>query len=236
MAQGRKRRSGTNIVIGGPVTNSAIGEGNKVTNNSITYAAPPAPTPGPTAPRPTPPRQDPVDGGPVAVEYDVAFSFAGEHRDYVERTKLACEALGLRVFYDKDKSNDWWGRNFLAEQRVVYGRLARYFVPFISVEYFSKPVPSDEFDAAMWTDVERGGGYILPVIIGAVRVPAHRLHPHTGYLRAEDHTPAQLAEQLRRKVTGAGTRERRKPRDITDIVWGALRDTAAPGEGDPRAD
>jgi len=28
--------------------------------------------------------------------YDLAFSFAGEHRDYVEQTKAECERLGRK--------------------------------------------------------------------------------------------------------------------------------------------
>ncbi|GAB3498926.1 hypothetical protein [Amycolatopsis cihanbeyliensis] len=32
------------------------------------------------------------------------FSFAGEHRSYVEHTKLACERLGMLVFYDRDRT------------------------------------------------------------------------------------------------------------------------------------
>ncbi|MGH9429218.1 MAG: hypothetical protein ACRD2L_23290, partial [Terriglobia bacterium] len=51
--------------------------------------------------------------------YDLAFSFAGEQRDYVEATKMACEKLGLRVFYDRDKGNEWWGKSFIREQRKV---------------------------------------------------------------------------------------------------------------------
>src|ERR1700722_1185506 len=100
-------------------------------------------------------------------EYDLAFSFAGEHRPYVERTKAACEALGLKVFYDKDVTNDWWGKNFIREQRKIYGKRALYFVPFISDEYFLKPIPSDEFDTAIWESVQRQNEYILPVLIGS---------------------------------------------------------------------
>ena len=70
--------------------------------------------------------------------YDLAVSFAGEDRDYVEQTVGACGDLGLRVFYDRDMGNEWWGKNFIREQRKVYGSQARYFVPFISTEYLCK--------------------------------------------------------------------------------------------------
>jgi len=51
--------------------------------------------------------------------YDLAFSFAGEHREYVEQTKNACEQLGLSVFYDRDKNNEWWGKNFIEAYSAI---------------------------------------------------------------------------------------------------------------------
>lgn len=38
----------------------------------------------------------------METEYELAFSFAGEDREYVEAVKTACENLGLSVYYDKD--------------------------------------------------------------------------------------------------------------------------------------
>lgn len=146
--------------------------------------------------------QRPPTARPGEYDYDLAFSFSSESRDYVERIKRECQGLGLRVFYDRDFSARWWGANFLRELRRVYSQLARYFVPFISAGYFRQPVPADEFEVAMWTDVMRGGGYILPVVIGDVDIPPDRLPPHRHYLTAADYTPAQLAQQMLDKVRG----------------------------------
>jgi hypothetical protein len=139
----------------------------------------------------------------AAITYDLAVSFAGEHRAYVEQTVRACQSLGLIVFYDRDMSHDWWGKSFIQEQRTVYGSQIRYFVPFISTEYLSKPIPRDEFSTAKMTAVKQGDGYILPVLIGDVQVPPELLHPHIHYLRADDYTPQQLATALRQKVRQA---------------------------------
>jgi hypothetical protein len=136
----------------------------------------------------------------VGDEFDLAFSFAGVDRGYVERTKMACDRLGLRVMYDRDMRNRWWGANFVTEQRKVYGGRALFFVPFISVDYFRRTIPSDEFATAAWTDAQCGGGYMLPVIIGDVRVPAHLLPPYVGCLRAEDYTEDDLACEMFQKV------------------------------------
>src|SRR3954471_22141762 len=42
--------------------------------------------------------------------YDVAFSFAGEDRDYVERVAKAVEGK-VRLFYDRHEQTDLWGKN-----------------------------------------------------------------------------------------------------------------------------
>lgn len=179
----------SNFTFNGPVDATSIGNHNRIT----------------TAPRRRPARQAPAATAESGTEetYDLAFSFAGPDRDYVEETKDQCDVLGLRVMYDRDLSNEWWGTNFIAEQRRIYGARALFFVPFISVDYFSRPIPADEFATAMWTDVARGGGYILPVIIGDVVVPADRLPPHVGYLRAEEYEPDELAHEMLRKVRRA---------------------------------
>jgi hypothetical protein len=153
--------------------------------------------------------------------YDLAVSFAGEDRDYVEQTVRACDELGLRVFYDRDVSNEWWGKNFIREQRKVYGSQTRYFVPFISTDYLSKPIPMDEFSAAMMTAVKQGDGYVLPVLIGDVRVPPELLHPHIHYLRAKDYTPRELAAQLQTRVQQAQD-SGQEARNITSVVKEAM--------------
>jgi hypothetical protein len=159
---------------------------------------------------------------PLDPAYDIAVSFASEHRAYVESTVDAARLLDLRVFYGRDMTNKYWGGNFILEQRKVFGARARYFVPFLSTEYLSKPVPMDQFSAAMMTAVQRGDTYILPVLIGGVRVPPELLHPHTGYLKAEHYTPDELAWQLRIKVDEAkGVAQ--EPRDVRSVVQDVLR-------------
>jgi hypothetical protein len=150
------------------------------------------------------------------------MSFAGEHREYVERVVLASASLGLNVFYDRNMGNDWWGKSYIREQRKVYSSQTRYFVPFLSTEYLAKPIPMDEFSAAMMTAVKRGDEYILPVLMGDVQVPPELLHPHTHYLRAADHTPDQLAAQLYIKVTG-GKHQGHQAREVGAVVEEALK-------------
>src|SRR5262245_54259154 len=68
---------------------------------------------------------------------DVALSFAGPERYFAESVARHLEALGLQVFYFKDEREQAYllGKPLLEELAAVYGRQARYCVPFLSKAY-----------------------------------------------------------------------------------------------------
>lgn len=154
--------------------------------------------------------------------YDVAVSFASEQRPYVHRVVRACETRGLRVFYDRDRVFDFWGTNVIRELRKVYGGTqARYFVPFLSAEYLVKKYPMDEFNTALVQALGRGYDYILPVVVHSAQVPDDLLSPAVGVLRAEEHSPEELAEKLVRKVMRAP--DSPPPRTVASTLEDLLR-------------
>ena len=153
----------------------------------------------------------------AAVDYDVAVSCAAQQSGYVGRVVSAARALGLLVFYENDMTYEWWGRNFLAEGRRVYGQHAWHFVPFISVDYFGEPRPRVAFETAMMAAAKRGDDYILPVLVGEVTAPPEWLPPHIGVLHAEDNSPEQLAGHLSTKVRATKASGRRS-RDFGTAV------------------
>jgi hypothetical protein len=152
----------------------------------------------------------------VAYDADVAVSFAGEQREYVEEFVRECQSRGLNVLYDRDMTLDLWGKNLIFEFRKIYGgSQPRFVVPFISKEYLAKPYPMDEFAAAVEQSFRRAEVYILPVVVGDVAPPRELLNPATGYLEADAHSPAQLAEMVVAKVgrpTSAAATPFRAPR------------------------
>jgi hypothetical protein len=141
-----------------------------------------------------------------AKDYDVAVSCAERESDYVQSVVAAARARDLRVFYEKEMTYEWWGRNFITEGRRIYGRRARYFVPFISAVYLREARPRDAFESAVSAAVARRDDYILPVLVGDVRVAPELLDPAIGYLRSEDHSPAELAAKLAERVTSPTAR------------------------------
>jgi len=51
--------------------------------------------------------------------WDVALSFAGAQRDYVEQVARALAGRGIRCFYDADEQIDLWGKLRRAERSAV---------------------------------------------------------------------------------------------------------------------
>src|SRR4029077_3544073 len=78
-------------------------------------------------------------------QWDVALSFAGAQRDYVEQVAQALQARGVRCFYDADEQIDLWGKYLAEELPVIYSDKAAAVVVFLSAEYAARD----------WTRVER---------------------------------------------------------------------------------
>lgn len=137
--------------------------------------------------------------------YDIAVSFAGAQRALVEPVVRACQALGLKVFYDKDSTVEFWGRNFITGMRGIYGGAkTRYVLAFLSKEYLASAYPMDEFHTAMPRAIEiSADSYLLPIVVGSVEVPAELLNPAIGYLRLEDYTAGELAQIIDARVGAA---------------------------------
>ena len=106
-----------------------------------------------------------AEAAEVTETYDFAVSCTREQDDYVERVVAAATSASLRVFYHREMTNAWWGRNFLVEKRKVYGQLAPHFVPFISTEYLADPSARDEFAYGVLKAVREEGRYLLPVLV-----------------------------------------------------------------------
>lgn len=68
--------------------------------------------------------------------YDVALSFAGEQRSYVEAVAGALRDSGIKVFYDDYEKTALWGRDLYTHLDYVYRQAARFCVTFVSADYW----------------------------------------------------------------------------------------------------
>lgn len=71
-------------------------------------------------------------------EYDVALTFAGEDRTYVEKLKECLERLDYSVFYDFDQQHYILGQDVEEYLSPIYSEKCRYVVAVVGEKYGSK--------------------------------------------------------------------------------------------------
>lgn len=134
-------------------------------------------------------------------EYQVALSFAGENRQYVEKVAHHLKNSGINVFYDEFEQVDLWGKDLYSHLDSVYRNKARYCVMFISEAYRKKLWTNHERESAQARAFAENQEYILPARFDDTQIPGIR--PTTGYINLRHYTPQQLAELISQKVNGS---------------------------------
>jgi len=136
-------------------------------------------------------------------EFDVALSFAGTDRPYVENVATHLRKMGVKVFYDKYEKVTLWGRDLYAHLQDVYFDKARYVVMFVSKSYRDRLWTNHERKSAQARAFQENREYILPARFDGTRVPG--LLDTTGYVDLRETQPKELATLIRTKL---GTIER----------------------------
>lgn len=133
--------------------------------------------------------------------YDVALSFAGEDRQYVEQVAEQLRDRHIRFFYDKYEEVSLWGIDLYTHLQDVYRRRARYTVMFISKYYARKIWSNHERQAAQSRALEENREYILPARFDDTEVPG--LNPTIGYVDLEGLDPSNFAKLIIEKISGS---------------------------------
>lgn len=131
-------------------------------------------------------------------EYDVAFSFAGEKRDYVQKVALYVENKGIHVFYDDFQEIDIWGKNLIDYLEDIFKNKAKYCVMFISREYAEKAWPNFERQIIQARSMVESG-YMLPVRFDDTDIKG--LVPTIKYINISSVSPEELGKMLTQKIT-----------------------------------
>ena len=131
-------------------------------------------------------------------EYQVALSFAGEQRSWVEEVARHLQARTIAVFYDGFERVRLWGTDGAETFTNVFEHKAGYVVMFISEAYVRKSWPQLERKAALRRMLREDREYVLPVRFDDTPVPG--LPPTTIYEKAADYTPATLAALIAEKL------------------------------------
>ncbi|WP_300700587.1 toll/interleukin-1 receptor domain-containing protein [uncultured Phocaeicola sp.] len=136
-------------------------------------------------------------------EYDVALSFAGEQREYVERVAKFLKSKDIRVFYDRDVQSVLWGKNLSVALEEIYLDKAQYCIIFISSDYAKKEWTCLEVSAAMERMLHNRPKrieYILPVQFDKTKIPG--IGNTLGYLDGTQYTPEEIGQMVLEKLRG----------------------------------
>lgn len=131
-------------------------------------------------------------------QYDVALSFAGEDRGYVEAVATVLQEIGVEVFYDRFETVELWGKDLAEHLGNVYSERSHFVVMFASRHYAEKAWPSHERQHALARHLGGDQGRILPVRIDDTKIPG--LPGTIAYLDARVLEPAKLSELIRQKL------------------------------------
>lgn len=130
--------------------------------------------------------------------FDIALSFAGEDRTFVERVADYLSAFHVRLFYDEWERHKLLGEDLYTYLADLYERRARYCAMFISRHYVRKAWPSHERRFAQARAFLSRRAYILPIRLDHTACPGI---PHTvGYINAATADPAEVAVILLRRL------------------------------------
>lgn len=130
--------------------------------------------------------------------YDVALSFAGEDRVYVEQVAAALRSMGVSVFYDKYEMVSLWGKNLYTHLQEVYSHKASYTVIFISKHYKEKLWTNHERESAQVRAFTEKEECILPARFDDTQIPG--IHSTIGYISLDGYRPEEFAELIGRKI------------------------------------
>lgn len=134
------------------------------------------------------------------MKYDVALSFAGEDREYVDAVANELKQLGIDVFYDKFETINLWGKNLYGHLQNVYQNQARYTVIFLSEHYAKKAWTNHELKAAQAHAFNENEEYILPARFDQTIIEG--ILPTVAYINLKNHTPEEFADLIAKKVNG----------------------------------
>ncbi len=128
--------------------------------------------------------------------YDVALSFAGEDREYVNLIAHKLKENGVTIFYDNFEKAKLWGKDLI--EHFSYSKKAKYVIIFCSKHYLQKAWCKIEYRSAM-TRLLSGEFYsILPIVLDDVELPQILLG--TGYLKKKDETTDSICDLFIEKL------------------------------------
>lgn len=136
------------------------------------------------------------------VEFDIALSFAGEDRNYVDQVANILKSKGVSVFYDKFEEANLWGKNLYDYLIDIYRNKALYTIMFVSDNYNKKLWTNHERQAMQSRAFQENQEYILPARFDETEIPG--LLPTIGYISLNDKSASNFCEVIFKKLVLSG--------------------------------
>jgi hypothetical protein len=136
------------------------------------------------------------------VQFEIALSFAGEDREYVDRVANLLRESGVTVFYDIFEEASLWGKNLYDYLSEIYQDKALFTIMFISEHYARKMWTNHERQAMQARAFQEHQEYILPARFDQTPIPG--VLPTVGYISLQSKTPEAFVETIKRKLVATG--------------------------------
>lgn len=131
-------------------------------------------------------------------KYEVALSFAGEDRNYVEEVAQCLTKNNITVFYDEFEESNLWGKDLYVYLDEIYRKESRYCIMFLSQHYARKLWTNHERESAQARAFQQNEEYILPVKLDNTEIPGIR--PTIGYLNGKKLSPDKICSAILKKL------------------------------------
>jgi hypothetical protein len=142
------------------------------------------------------------NGNEEEFEYDVALSFAGEDRGYVQPIAETLRQSGVKVFYDEFEQSAMWGADLFVFLDEVFRKKSRYAVVFLSRHYVEKHWPTHEGKSAQARAlIQQHSPFFLPVRLDDSEFPG--LRPTVGYVDAREAGRERVIALILEKVAAS---------------------------------
>ena len=135
-------------------------------------------------------------------EFQIALSFAGEERNYVDEVANLLKSSGVSVFYDLFEEANLWGKNLYDYLIDIYQNKALYTIMFISKNYALKLWTNHERQAMQSRAFQENQEYILPARFDDTTI--NSILPTVGYIDLRNKTPKEFVEIIKKKLVFSG--------------------------------
>ena len=135
-------------------------------------------------------------------EFDIALSFAGEDREYVDQVANLLRDSGVRVFYDLFEEANLWGKDLYEYLSDIYMNKAFYTIMFISEHYERKLWATHERKSMQARAFQENQEYILPARFD--NTPISGVLSTVGYISLSKYSPVAFVEIIHKKLISSG--------------------------------